>query len=163
MINIKKAEIGDVNSIVAIHKQAFPDFFLTTLGDSFLRLYYGCMCKCDEALALCAVEEGKVVGFALSALKSAGFNSRLIKSNMMPFMGEAIKLLFTRPMSLVRLVRNFTKKSSSIEDDGNYAELFSIGVSPSCQGKGVGSLLLVENERVITKWGGGKTNIPYNR
>lgn len=162
MISIKKAETGDVNRIVTIHKQAFPDFFLTTLGDSFLRLYYSCMCRCDEAVTLCAVEEGKFVGFASSALKSAGFNTRLIKSNMIPFMGESIKLLFTRPMSLVRLVKNFTKKSSSIEDDGNYAELFSFGVSPSCQGKGVGSLLLVENERVITKWGGKKT-IPYNR
>ena len=162
MINIKKADAGDVNIIVAIHKQAFPDFFLTTLGDSFLRLYYSCMCKCDGAVTLCALEDDKVVGFASSALKSAGFNTRLIKSNMIPFMGEAIKLLLTRPMSLVRLVKNFTKKSSSIEDDGNYAELFSIGVSPTCQGKGVGSLLLVENERVITRMGGGKTPIPYN-
>lgn len=121
--NVKKAVVTDVNSIVAIHKQAFPDFFLTTLGERFLNLYYKCMCRCDEAVTLCAVEDGEVVGLASSALKSAGFNSRLIKSNMIPFMGESIKLLFTRPMSLVRLVRNFTKKSSSIEDDGNYAEL----------------------------------------
>ena len=162
MINIKKAEIGDVNSIVAIHKQAFPNFFLTTLGDNFLRLYYSCMCKCDGAVTLCAVEEGKVVGFASSALKSAGFNTRLIKSNIIPFMGEAIKLFLTSPMSLVRLVKNFTKKSSSIDDDGDYAELFSIGVSPTCQGKGVGSLLLNENEHVTTRMGGGKTAIPYN-
>ncbi len=141
--NVRKAATTDVDSIVAIHKQAFPDFFLTTLGDSFLRLYYSCMCRCDKVVTLCAVEDGEVVGFASSALKSAGFNSRLIKSNMIPFMGESIKLLLTRPTSLVRLVKNFTKKSSSMEDDGNYAELFSIGVSPSCQGKGVGSLLLV--------------------
>lgn len=153
-ITIRKADINDVVEIVKIHQQAFPGFFLTTLGGRFLNLYYKCMCRCDEAVTLCAVEDGEVVGFASSALKSAGFNSRLIKSNMIPFMGESIKLLFTRPMSLVRLVKNFTKKSSSMEDDGNYAELFSIGVSPSCQGKGVGSLLLVENERVITKWGG---------
>ena len=32
-----------------------------------------------------------------------------------------------------------------------YAELFSIGVSPMYQGKGVGSLLLAETERLVSK------------
>ena len=63
---------------------------------------------------------------------------------MLLFMVEAIKLLFTRPMSLVRLVKNFTKKSNCVEDDGNYAELYSIGALPTCQGKSVWSLLFVE-------------------
>lgn len=154
MIEIRKANTSDVDAIVAIHQQAFPDFFLTTLGEGFLRLYYRCMCNCEEAVTLCAFDGGKAVGFASSAVKSAGFNTRLIKHNMMSFGVEAIKLLFTRPASLFRLVNNFTKKSSEVEDDGDYAELFSIGVSPLCQGKGVGSLLLSENERVMREWGG---------
>lgn len=153
-IEIRKAAAADVDSIVAIHQQAFPDFFLTALGGRFLRLYYGCMCKSGEALTLCAMDEGKVVGFSSTALKSAGFNTRLIKNNIMKFAVEAMKLLFTSPKSLVRLVNNFTKKSSDMEDNGDYAELFSIGVSPVCQGKGVGSLLLSENERMMREWGG---------
>ena len=112
------------------------------------------MCKSGEALTLCAMNEGKVVGFSSTALKSAGFNTRLIKHNMMSFALEAFRLLFTRPKSLVRLVNNFTKKGSEVEDNGDYAELFSIGVSPFCQGKGVGSLLLSNNERMIREWGG---------
>lgn len=32
-----------------------------------------------------------------------------------------------------------------------YAELFSIGVSPMYQGKGVGSLLLAETEQLVSK------------
>lgn len=154
MITIRKATLEDVEAIVKIHEEAFPDFFLTTLGKRFLRLYYGCMCKSQEALTLCAMDGENVVGFSSTALKSAGFNTRLIKNNIMEFAVEAMKLLFTRPKSLVRLVNNFTKKSSDVEDNGDYAELFSIGVSPLCQGKGVGSLLLSENERLIRQWGG---------
>lgn len=154
MITIRMATINDVEAIVKIHEQAFPDFFLTTLGERFLRLYYGCMCKSEEALTLCAIDGENMVGFSSTALKSASFNTRLIKSNIMKFALEAIKLLFIRPKSLVRLLNNFTKKSNAVEDRGDYAELFSIGVSPLCQGKGVGSLLLSENERMMREWGG---------
>lgn len=156
MIEIRKANISDVDSIVNIHSQAFPDFFLTTLGSRFLQLYYKCMCNCKDAITLCAIDEGTLVGFSSTAVKSAGFNTRLIKQNIGSFAMEAIKLLLTRPTALIRLVNNFTKKGSDVEDNGDYAELFSIGVSPICQGKGVGSLLLSNNERMIREWGGVK-------
>ncbi len=71
-------------------------------------------------------------------------------------MGETCKLLFTRPKALIRLAKNMTKSADGIEDDGNYAELYSIGVSPTCQGQGVGSRLLSENERIIRSGGGKK-------
>ena len=156
MIEIRKAKTSDVDSIVAIHNQAFPNFFLTTLGNRFLRLYYKCMCNSRDAVTLCAIDEGTLVGFSSTALKSAGFNTKLIKQNSVIFVMEAIKLLFTKPTALVRLVKNFTKKSSDMEDNGDYAELFSIGVLPLCQGKDVGSLLLSRNERMIREMGGGK-------
>lgn len=156
MITIQIATEKDVNDIVNIHNKAFPDFFLTTLGSGFLRLYYKCMCRSKEALALCAVDGGEVVGFSATALKSAGFNTRLIKNNKLMFMGETCKLLFTRPKALIRLAKNMTKSADGFEDDGNYAELYSIGVSPTCQGQGVGSRLLSENERIIRSGGGKK-------
>lgn len=160
MITIRKATINDVEAIVKIHEQAFPDFFLTTLGKRFLCLYYKCMCDSKDAITLCAMDEGQIVGFSSTALKSVGFNTRLVKHNMMSFALEAMKLLFTSPNSLVRLVNNFTKKSSEVEDNGDYAELFSIGVSPFCQGKGVGSLLLSNNEHMIR--GGGEKAVANN-
>ena len=134
-IKILKASLDDVNSIVNIHNSAFPDFFLTTLGEDFLRLYYSCMCRCDEAVTLCAVEDGEVVGFSSTALKSAGFNTRLVKENLPGFTWEAIKLLFTKPLSLIHLAKNMTKTNNAVADKGDYAELFSIGISPDCQEK----------------------------
>ena len=154
MININKATGCNVAVMVSIHQQAFPDFFLTTLGESFLRLYYSCMCRCEGAVTLCALANGEVVGFSTTALKSAGFNTKLMKDNFCGFAWEAIKLLFVNPMSLVHLARNMSKTNSDVADRGEYAELFSIGVSPTCQGKGVGSMLLMETERLVSQNGG---------
>ena len=163
MIEIKNAIVADVKGIVAIHNNAFPDFFLTQLGDGFLHLYYRCMCKCKGAVTLCAIEDGKVVGFSTTAIKSAGFNTRLIKDNMAGFIWEAIKLLFTKPMSLIHLAKNMSKTNSEVEDKGEYAELFSIGVSPDCQGKGVGSKLLVETEKILASKGVVKNSLTTDK
>lgn len=163
MIQIKDATYKDVDSIVVIHQQAFPDFFLTTLGEDFLRLYYNCMCKSNGAVTLCAVEDGKVVGFSTTALKSAGFNTRLIKKDLLKFTGESLKLLFTKPMSLIRLVKNLTKKGAMVDDNGDYAELYSIGVSPICQGKGLGSLLLTETEIKVRQSGEARLSLTTDK
>ena len=40
MIKIRKATKEDSNIVVSIHEKAFPDFFLTTLGSDFLKLFY---------------------------------------------------------------------------------------------------------------------------
>lgn len=153
MIQIRKATEVEVNGIVNIHILAFPNFFLTNLGDSFLRLYYKSMCKCEGAVTLCAIEDGEVVGFSTTAIRSAGFNTRLIQDNVAGFILEALKLLFTKPLSLIHLTKNMSKTNSEVDDKGEYAELFSIGVSPDCQGKGVGSKLLAETGRLLTSEG----------
>lgn len=145
-MEIIKAKESDIDAIVKIHDMAFPEFFLTSLGDGFLRLYYSCMCKSKEDSTLCAFEDGEMLGFSSTALKSAGFNTRLIKNSQFKFVGETIKLIFTKSGALLRLAKNMTKKAEGVDDDGDYAELYSIAVSPNCQGKGIRCLLLAENE-----------------
>ena len=55
-------------------------------------------------------------------------------------------MLFTQLRSLVRLFKNFTKTSRQVQDEGEYAELLSIGVSVNKQGQGIGKKLLVQFE-----------------
>ena len=153
MVEILEANQSKINDIVAIHNLAFPDFFLTKLGNGFLHLYYKSMIKCKGALTLCAIEDGIVVGFSTTALRSSGFNTQLIRDDIFSFIWESLKLLFIRPMSLIHLIRNLSKTNNEIVDNGEYAELFSIGVSPSCQGKGIGSLLLKKTEILISEKG----------
>lgn len=153
MMTIRKAKTNDVDNIVKIHIDAFQGFFLTSLGASFLKFYYTCFIKSNETVTMVAVEEDLIFGFSASAKLSKGFNSRLIKNNFFTFFILSIKMLFTTPGSLLRLVRNLTKKGEGIEDNEDYAELYSIGVSKDAQGKGVGKKLLAVSEEVMKQDG----------
>lgn len=148
-MNIRKATVNDVDTIVKIHLDAFKGFFLTSLGAQFLKFYYSCFIKSNETVTVVAEENGVIYGFSASTKVCKGFNSRLIKSNLFAFAILSLKMLFTTPKSLLRLVKNLTKKGESVEDDEDYAELYSIGVSKAAQGKGVGKHLLAESERVM--------------
>ena len=152
-MNIRKATINDVDTIVEIHLDAFKDFFLTRLGSDFLKFYYTCFVKSSETVTMVAEEEGIVYGFSASTKVCKGFNSRLIKSNLFAFGMLSLKMLFSYPKSLIRLAKNLTKKGEGVEDNEDYAELYSIGVSKSAQGKGVGKKLLAASEEILKKEG----------
>lgn len=152
-MNIRKATINDVDTIVEIHLDAFKGFFLTSLGSAFLKFYYTCFVKSSETVAMVAEEEGIVSGFSASTKVCKGFNSRLIKSNLFAFGMLSLKMLFTSPKALIRLAKNLTKKGEGVEDNEDYAELYSIGVSKSAQGKGVGKKLLAASEEILKKEG----------
>lgn len=130
-----------IKDIVRTHKSAFPNFFLTELGDDFLKLYYRSVLASRNGVLLVCLENEKVIGFCAACIKSAGFNSSLIKDNFFKFSAIGIKLLFSNPKSLFRLYKNLTKHGDN-NDNGDYAELMSIGVSNEIQNKGVGKLLL---------------------
>ena len=148
---IKKAQLSDVDGIVAIHQQAFEDFFLTSLGVKFLKLYYSTFITSGEGVVYCATKDNEVIGFSACSYYSRGFNTSLIKKNLVKFGIESLRLLFLKPMALIRLAKNMNKESKddTIEDNGEYAELYSIAVSPSCQGGGYGRMLLTATEEDV--------------
>lgn len=145
---IREAVLGDVAAIVRIHKEAFKDFFLTSLGEKFLSVYYSTFINSSEGVVFCAIKDSKIVGFSACSYKSKGFNLNLIKKNIFKYSIEAVRLLFTAPGAVLRLVKNLNKESdvAGVKDDGSYAELYSIAVAPNCQGAGVGRLLLTVTE-----------------
>lgn len=146
--SVSKATINDIDGIVKIHQEAFKDFFLTSLGEDFLKLYYSTFIKCEDGVVYCAKKNDIIVGFSATSFVSHGFNSKLIKGNLVKYGIMAVKLLFTKPKSVLRLAKNLNKESNdaNVKDDGMYAELYSIAVSPECQGEGVGRFLLTVTE-----------------
>ena len=151
--NVSKATLNDINGIVKIHQDAFKNFFLTSLGKEFLKLYYSTFVDSKAGVVYCAKKGDNVVGFSATSYVSHGFNSKLIKGNLFQYGIMAIKLLFKHPQSLLRLAKNLNKenKDTTIKDDGLYAELYSIAVSPDCQGEGVGRFLLTVTEADVRK------------
>jgi len=136
----------EIKEVVWIHKSAFKGFFLTELGDGFLSLYYKSVLNHKDGILLGCFDKYKLIGFCSGSLNCSGFNTKIIKENLLDFCLIGLKLLFTRPKALLRLRRNLEKEDSN-HDDGNYAELASIGVDLNFQGKGVGGMLLnaIEN------------------
>jgi len=137
---------------VKIHKAAFKDFFLTSLGDRFLSLYYKSVLKSSRSIVLSLEDdENSVIGFAVGTLVSMGFHKNIIIRNFFRFSLVFILILFTKPKSIIRLFKNINKRSDKVSDEGLYAELLSIAVLPEYNGIGYGKLLLTAFEEEVKK------------
>ncbi len=133
---------------ITVHKQAFRDFFLTSLGDCFLEVYYTALIKNRLGVGICLLDDdGVVIGFAVGTAYSKGFHKRLLIMNIFSFSVALFKVVFNRPKAIFRLFLNLSKGNG--EDTGDYGELLSIAVSPSSKGRGYGRLLLREFERKL--------------
>tara|TARA_R110001606_G_scaffold391386_1_gene559425 strand:- start:476 stop:1075 length:600 start_codon:yes stop_codon:yes gene_type:complete len=149
MIVYREAVDTEAKEIAEVHYKTFKNFFLTSLGNSFLKTYYKSCIKFDEAIAICAVDENNnIVGFSVGSLNSKGFHKRLIFNNCIPFFIQTIIILVSKPKALFRLFKNFNKEVN-LTDDGNYAELLSIGVLIEKKGLGIGKGLLVAFEKIV--------------
>jgi ribosomal protein S18 acetylase RimI-like enzyme len=141
-IYYRLARSEDYPSIAEIHLLAFNDFFLSSLGKSFLRTYYKASLKNEECVAVCAIsEDNKIIGFAIGTRLSQGYHKRLLVKNFFPFLLRSLEIIIKNPGAIIRLSRNLKKTANSM-DDGLYAELLSIGVLESVKGKGVGWRLI---------------------
>ena len=141
---IRKVEVNENRALAKLHMQVMPDFFLASLGEGFLTTYYKVVLRYPETICLLAEDENKnILGFVLGREKAKGYLKRILKSSLFTFVIGGIKLLFIKPKSLIRLVRNLDKisKDSSISDTQNYAEIGLIGVSPELKGQGIGHKL----------------------
>lgn len=145
-MEIKTIGREDLRQVVEVHKDSFKGFFLTELGDHFLTVYYDCVRKDEKGILAGLYDESQLCGFFAATTLSNGFNKQLILKNFFRFSLIGLKLLLTRTPSLVRLFKNFTKTSQQVQDEGEYAELLSIGVSVKKQGQGIGKKLLVQFE-----------------
>jgi ribosomal protein S18 acetylase RimI-like enzyme len=149
-MNFRKINKNEYRTISAVHLRAFKNFFLTSLGINFLNIYYRCCIKNKEIVALCAVDENdKIVGFCIGCSVSKGFHKRLMKQNFVSFLIQGVILLFTKPMSLARLIGNLEKNTNKDKDDGNYAELLSIAVDPDFKRHRLGKSLLKSFEEEL--------------
>lgn len=131
----------DIETVVKVHNSAFKGFFLTELGPDFLKLYYHSVAKAHDGILIGAYHNDRLIGFCAACTECSGFNTRLIKRNIINFGIIGLKLLFTRPKALIRLSKNLTKKGAD-KDNGNYAELMSIAVDKEIQNSGAGKALI---------------------
>lgn len=156
---IRPISEAEIDSVVHIHIEAFPDFFLTQLGERFLRIYYKSVMKNQDGILLGVFENDILYAFAAATHHSRNFHRNIIADNRMDYLLEGGRLLLTKPGALLRLYKNLTKQNPDKKDSGSYAELLSIGVCQSKQGLGYGRKILFCLEQIIKDHGGSRLSL----
>ncbi len=151
-MRFRNPKISESKILTQIHLAAFKDFFLTTLGSGFLNTYYSSALKSTESISICTIDENdQIVGFSMGCIVAKGFHKQLVKQNFLAFMIQGVIILFSKPSAIWRLAKNIEKNKNKI-DDGNYAELLSIAVSPDAKGTGIGKKMITQfEEEAIVK------------
>ena len=157
---LREAGPADVGAIVRVHQAAFPDFLMTQLGSRFLKHYYSCARRGDDALCLVAVDEGDVVGFAVGAIDPPAYYARLRKQRPALLLA-ATGHLAVRPAVWRRTARSAASMSNRSvgECEHGLAELASLGVVPERGGRGLGGTLVEEFVRLAAERGAGGVSL----
>ena len=81
MIKYIKLTVDQSVNITKIHLNIFPNFFLTTLGYSFLKTYFKSCSKSKEATSICAIdnETKKNLGIAKELKSSHYYADSILK------------------------------------------------------------------------------------
>jgi ribosomal protein S18 acetylase RimI-like enzyme len=146
-VDIRSATLNDVDAIVKLHCQAFPEFFLTLLGESFLQNLYQSFCTHPSGVLIVACESGQVLGFAAGTVSPDVFFSEVRKARWAKFLVAALPAAIRHPIIVSGKLFSalFYRGERPVELPGA-ALLSSIGVDPNIIGRSIGSGLLHEFE-----------------
>lgn len=161
---IRKLTISDLNRIVAIHITAFPGFFLTKMGESFLIRFYSVAISQRNAIAIGIEKDSTLVGFCIGNSESSSFHSALLKEAHRIFWPIVFAVL-RNPSLLIDIfngaLRNLKSACSINEPRVNHiCELASLGCVSN--GRGLGSLMVKEFIRIAASRGTRKIFLTTN-
>jgi GNAT superfamily N-acetyltransferase len=129
--------------MVDIHLRAFPGFFLTLLGRRFLRRLYGGFVSSQDARAIVAEVDARVVGFAVGTCSPEQHFRARLHSEGLWFALAAVPALFRAPVRVSRKLWSALRYRG--ERPIGLAEswlLSSIGIDPDARSAGAGATLV---------------------
>lgn len=135
---------SQVEEIASLHLNAFPGFFLSTLGKPFLVQFYKGFINDPTAVVCVDIEDERIAGVAVGTTEPNGFFSRLLKRQFLGFATAAARAVLRDPSALPRLFRGIMYRGAAPGSPPNSALLSSICVHPEAAGRGTGSKLLSE-------------------
>jgi ribosomal protein S18 acetylase RimI-like enzyme len=130
----------DVDDAALLHQRAFPNFFLSSLGEPFLVQFYRGFLADASAVALVARDQyDQLRGLAVGTVQPAGFFRRLLARRWPGFALASVRAVVRQPSAGPRLLAAVHYRGGA---SGDGALLSSICVDPECQGSGLGGRLL---------------------
>jgi len=140
-IDIRCMKRSDAPDVVKVHLASFEGFFLSFLGDRFLRVYYESICDFRQ-LGFVARRSSDVVGFVAGIENSFGFYQAVLRYRIHRFAIATLPALLKDPGIAPRLWRALFKRSEGEGERENSATLTSIAIRPDLQRSGLGHELL---------------------
>lgn len=137
---VRDLRSADGPALAALHVEAFPTFFLTTLGERFLKRFYRSLLSQPWGFGVGLVRNGACQAFAAGASIDAGFYRRLARADAVGLVAAAVPALACHPSRLVHIARSLG--GSACRPTAGDAVLLSICVAPAAEGSGLGSSVL---------------------
>jgi ribosomal protein S18 acetylase RimI-like enzyme len=139
---IRPATPNDLPGIVIIHQQAFSNFFLTRLGDEFLRRYYSLVLDYAAGVVLVSERHSTLEGFVCGFVEPPEFYG-LMWRNKRAFVVPALSALVRHPSLATGVLYGIQRiQTSSSKTPVRSCELSSIAVAPEAGGNGLGKALV---------------------
>lgn len=96
---------ADAKPLATLHRRAFPGFFLSHLGEPFLRQFYLGFVDDETAVTVVARDElGEPYGLAVGTTHPAGFFSRLLLRRLMGFVFASAAAVLRDPRTFPRII-----------------------------------------------------------
>lgn len=132
----------DIRIVVALHRRAFPNFFLTFLGPRFLREFYISFLMDSAGIAFVARDHSEtILGVVVGPVDPRNYFRRLLWRRWWAFCLASMLAVVQRPNIVPRLWRALRYRGEQPSGPVR-ALLSSIAVAPEVQGKHVGRHLI---------------------
>ncbi len=153
-LRIAAAAVNDLPALVALHRAAFPGFFLTLLGAGFLSHYYACARQAPGGIVSIVFADDVPVGFVCGSSQPAALMRALVRRA--PHIAMTLLLEgMRRPRLFAPLIGRIVARvldvwsgaaqrpdsAASLRASAD-AELTSIAVHPNAEGRGLGRRLV---------------------
>jgi GNAT superfamily N-acetyltransferase len=130
-----------VREVVRVHLEAFPGFFLSTLGFRFLEVLYREILEDPSGIGFVCVEGNAIRGFVAGTDAPAGLYRRLLRRRWWRFGAAALVPVLRNPFLIPRLLNAF-RRTRDAPPSTDICELMSMGVATIAQGQGLGGKLM---------------------
>jgi len=163
------ASTQNLSSIARCHRAAFPASLSSALGHDYVEKMLGWYLSSENTFLFCVNEGDQCVGYcggmvktiwgvgSASSMAQFSFNAAVKSFLLRPWLVFHKEIRAKFPFIVRNLVNRFIRKKKNLGDATivfePYVGLVVIGVDPAYQGKGYGSLMLQEFEKIAKQRG----------